>query len=360
MIEFLLGQTSLNAAGDQARAVAEQVVQRTWLNFPTLVLFAIVILALAIATVVGRYLSRQSTPTINRALVERFVLRLRVWWLMVTMLIFGLLLHRVGTIILFGLISFWAFREFITMTPTRRGDHRALFWSLILFTPLQYILIGIGKTDYVMANGARLDLYDVYSIMIPVYASLFIPARIAIAGDHKRFLERSAQITLGLLLCVYSLSHAPALLDLKLITSEGKAWDGSQAGLLFFFVLISQLSEVFQWSWSQLSGKHVVAPEISNSRTWEGCVAGSLTAGVCGGLLYWVTPFEVWWAAVFSIVISFMGFLGGMTMSAIKRNRGVQDYGTLVMGHAGVLDRIDSLCFSAPIFYHLVRFFFSS
>lgn len=356
---MLTAQIAAPAAADPAIEVAK-ASSRDWLSFPTLVLFAIVIVALGIATVVARFLSQQSAPSINRALVERFVLRLRVWWLMVAMLIFGLLLHRVGTIVLFGLISWWAFREFITMTPTRRGDHRALFWSLVLFTPLQYILIGIGKTDVVMPNGERLDLYDVYSIMIPVYASLFIPARIAIAGDYKKFLERSAQITLGLLICVYSLSHAPALLDLNLSRSNGRTWEGSQAGLLFFFVLISQLSEVFQWSWSQLSAKHVVAPEISSSRTWEGCVAGSLTAGVCGGLLYWVTPFEIWEAAVLSIIIAFMGFLGGMTMSAIKRNRGVQDYGTLVMGHAGVLDRIDSLCFAAPIFYHVTRFFFST
>ncbi len=356
----LLGESPLVEAGNQARAVAAQVVQKTWLNYPTLMLFAIVIMALGVATIVARYLSMQSTPTINRAMVERFVMRLRVWWLMVAMLIFGLLLHRIGTIVLFGFISFWAFREFITMTPTRRGDHRALFWSLILFTPLQYILIAIGKTNHVLPSGAHLDLYDLYSIMIPVYASLFIPARIAIAGDHKKFLERSAQITLGLLICVYSLSHAPALLDLTLTSSDGDLWKGSQAGLLFFFVLISQLSEVFQWCWSQISAKHIVAPEISSSRTWEGCVAGSLTAGVCGGLLYWVTPFQVWEAAMLSIIIAFMGFLGGMTMSAIKRNRGVQDYGTLVMGHAGVLDRIDSLCFSAPIFYHFVRFFFSA
>lgn len=355
----VIAQVVNSPAPDISTEVAKQT-SRYWLSFPTLVLFAIVIVALGIATVVARFLSRQSAPSINRALVERFVLRLRVWWLMVAMLIFGLLLHRVGTIVLFGLISWWAFREFITMTPTRRGDHRALFWSLVLFTPLQYILIGIGKTDIIMPNKERLDLYEVYSIMIPVYASLFIPARIAIAGDYKKFLERSAQITLGLLICVYSLSHAPALLDLNLSKSNGTPWAGSQAGLLFFFVLISQLSEIFQWSWSQLSAKHVVAPEISSSRTWEGCVAGSLTAGVCGGLLYWVTPFEIWEAAVLSIIIAFMGFLGGMTMSAIKRNRGVQDYGSLVMGHAGVLDRIDSLCFAAPIFYHITRFFFST
>jgi phosphatidate cytidylyltransferase len=270
-------------------------------------------------------------------------------------LIVGLLFHRAGTIFLFGMVSWWAFREFITMTPTRRGDHRALFWSLVVFTPLQYVLIGLSHTSWV----SNADLYGIYSIMIPVYASLFIPARIAMAGDHKRFLERSAQIQAGLLVCVYCLSFAPALLDLKLTTTAGKPWQGSNAGLLFFFVFITQISDVFSWAWNHIHGTRIIAKDVSSSRTWEGTIGGALSTGVVGALLFWVTPFTPWEAAAISITVAFMGFAGGITMSAIKRDRGVHDYGSLVIGHAGVLDRIDTLCFSAPIFYHLIRLFFS-
>jgi phosphatidate cytidylyltransferase len=119
------------------------------------------------------------------------------------------------------------------------------------------------------------------------------------------------------------------------------------------------LAEVFQWTWGRLAGKRVIAKEISSSRTWEGFIGGSLSTGSVGALLYWVTPFRIWEAAVMSIIVGMMGFAGGMTMSAIKRDRGVNDYGSLVIGHAGVLDRIDTLCFSAPVFYHLTRFFFA-
>jgi len=194
--------------------------------------------------------------------------------------------------------------------------------------------------------------------MIPVYASLFIPARIAIAGDHKRFLERSAQIQAGLMICVYCLSFAPALLYLDL-KRAGLPWNGSNAGLLFYFVLISQISDVFQWIWGRIASKRVIAKDVSSSRTWEGLVGGSLSTGIVGAMLYWVTPYEPWESATMGIVVAALGFAGGMTMSAIKRDRGVHDYGTLVRGHAGVLDRIDTLCFSAPIFYHLTRFFFT-
>jgi phosphatidate cytidylyltransferase len=340
-------------------AEVSEVVQAVWLNLPTNILLGVVLATLAVATAVSQWLQQKPPANINPALIRRFDLRVRAWWLMCAILVFGLLLHRIGTVVLFGFVSFWALREFITMTPTRRGDHRALFWALVIFTPLQYVLIGLGGTTWFRHNGRPVDFYAIYSIMIPVYASLFVPARIAIAGDSKKFLERSAQIQLGLLICVYALSHAPALLDLTLFSSNGKRWGGSNAGLLFFFVLICQLSEVFFWVSGQLIGKTVIAKDISTSRTWEGLFGGVLATGLAGICLYWVTPFEVWEAATLSMVVAGMGFLGGMTMSAIKRDRGVTDYGSLVLGHAGVLDRIDTLCFAAPVFYHLTRFFFS-
>jgi phosphatidate cytidylyltransferase len=310
---------------------------------------------LAVAYFVGRALRRQPESTANPAVVRTFNLRVRAWWMMFVILIAGLILGYVATVVLFGLISFWALREFITMTPTRRGDHRTLFWTFVFFTPLQYVLIGLGS-------------YALYTVMIPVYASLFIPARIAVAGDPKRFLERVAKIQAGLLICVYCLSHAPAILGLSLTDAARQPWivdvakgiRGSNASVLFFFVLIVQLNDVFQYMWSQLLGKHVIAPQINASRTWEGLVGGALSTMLAGMLLSWATPFGLYWAGPISGLVALAGFAGSMTMSGIKRDRGVKDYGTLVSGHAGVLDRIDSLCFAAPVFFHLTRFFFSS
>jgi len=356
-----------------------------WLNTPTCWLLGVVVGTLAVANVVVVLLKRQPEQTIDAGLLRRFELRVRAWWMMCVILIAGFLLQYIGTVILFGIVSFWALREFITLTPTRRGDHRTLFWVLVIFTPAQYVLVGLGR-----------DYYGLYSIAIPVYASLFIPTRIALSGDHKRFLERSAKISVGLLICVYALSHAPALLDLELLTWRSqpttgslstedpgagaddspaaapdaggqepssvelpRPWRGSPAGLLFFFVIVVQMGDVFQYSWSKVLGKRVIAPEINRSRTWEGFLGGAATTTVFGALLWWATPFRVWEAACMSLVIAVMGFCGGMTLSAIKRDRGVADTGTLVQGHAGVLDRIDSICFAAPVFFHLTRYFFS-
>lgn len=314
----------------------------------TFILISVILAALAVATLVSVLLGRSDAAAIDSALVRRFQAKLRVWWTMAAIFVIGSLTGRLGLVLLFAMLSFWALREFISMTPTRRGDHRTLFWIFFIFTPLQYLLIGMGS-----------DYYEFYSIMIPVYASLFIPARTAMAGDTKRFLERCAKIQAGLLVCVYSLSHAPALMDLDLVRTGGEPWDGQNVNLLMFFVLIAQLSLTLERGWSRLAGHHVIAPAVNASRTWEGVLGSMVTTGVIAALLRWATPFFWWEALLMGVVVTIMASAGTLTMSAIKRDRGVTDTGTLVQGHAGVLDQIDNVCFAAPIFYHVTRFFFT-
>lgn len=307
---------------------------------------------LAIAYAATVLLKRYPEGTLNPALIERFIHRIRAWWIMCAILVAGVLLGRVATIALFGAVSFWSLREFVTTTPTRRGDHRALFWTFFGLTPLQYVLVGFPR-----------DLYGLYSIIIPVYAYLYISARIAFAGDPKRFLERAAKIQMGLFICVYALSFAPALLNLRLRLSDGTPWGRdsylANAGLLFYLILLTQLADVFQMTWSRLVGRRVIAPAISATRTWEGFLGGVTSTTLVGALLWWATPFHFWECACMSMIVAVAAFCGNMVTSAIKRDRGVADFGTLVEGHPGVLDRIDSICFAAPVFYHLTRYFFA-
>jgi phosphatidate cytidylyltransferase len=319
------------------------------LNVRTKWLLGVLLGVLAVLYVVGRFLRQQPEGTVNPITARKFNERIRVWWLMLAILASGMLLGTVPCMILFFGMSFLALREFITMTPTRRSDHRALFWVFFVFTPLQYVFVGWGQ-----------NYYDLYSVLIPVYGSLLIPARIAISGDPKRFLERSAKIQAGLLICVYALSFAPAILTLNLETRDGQPWSGvmgSNEDLLLYFFVVVQLGDLFQFAWGKLLGRHVIAEGIHASRTWEGLIGGVVSTTLLGILFSWITPFGVWEAGLISMVTALMGFAGGMTMSAIKRDRGVTDYGTLVQGHAGLLDRIDSLCFAAPVFFHLSRLY---
>ena len=352
----------MNELATTLQAAKVMIVTNTeWLSANTYILLVVIVLALGIASLVGFLLSRREKLGVKSAILHRFNHKLRVWWMMAAIFVIGFLFHRIGVVVLFGLVSFWALREFITMTPTRRGDHRSLFWVFFIFTPLQYIMIGLGSNPPAwMGKLSTIDFYDFYSIMIPVYASLFIPARAAIAGDYKRFLERSAKIQFALLICVYSLSYAPALLDLQFIpTGQTTPWQGSNVSVLVFFVLIAQLASVLERVWGKIAGRHVIAERINASRTWEGFLGSMVTTGLISAALFWATPFFWWEAGMLGAVVTVMACAGTITMSAIKRDRGVTDTGTLVQGHAGVLDQIDNVCFAAPVFYHITRFFFT-
>ncbi len=309
----------------------------------TLALVGTVLALLGLATGVGQLLKRQSGTGLDPAAIEQFNQRIRAWWLLCAVLAASFIIPgRWAIELLFGLLSFWALREFITLTPTRMADHRALFWVFFAFTPLQYVLVAAEK-------------YQLYSVLIPVYGFLFVPARIALAGDYKRYLERCAKIQSGLMICVYCLSHAPALLHLHF---EDSSYDNRQ--LLFYFVLVVVGGDAFCYLTEKLFGRHTIVPSINANRTWEGLLGGVACASLFGMALVWATPFKLHEAALMAAIATLMGFAGGLTMSAIKRDRGVKDYGTLVQGHGGVLDRIDSICFAAPVFFHLTQYFFAA
>jgi phosphatidate cytidylyltransferase len=296
---------------------------------------------LAVASIVGWILSRRVTGGPGRVTVDNINARIRAWWMMVAIFLIATATGTSGSILLFGLISFLALREFVTLAPTRPGDHRALFWSFFVATPLQYYLVWLGW-------------YGMFSILIPVYASILLAIRTTLAGDTERFLERTAVNYWGLMICVYFVSHVPALLTLRIPT-----YGGQNAKLMIFLVLVVQLSDVLQYIWGKSIGRRRIAPSISPNKTWEGLVGGALSATAIGAALWWVTPFSPAAATLMALVITMMGFAGGLIMSAIKRDRGVKDFGTLIEGHGGVLDRIDSLCFAAPVFFHLTRYFYA-
>lgn len=296
--------------------------------------------ALVLATIVGQMLGRAASSDGARATVANMNQRIAAWWVMCAVFSLALLTGGIGSIVLFALLSFLALREFITLVDSTRADHRALVIAFFVATPVQYVLVGV-------------NWYGLFSIFIPVYVFLLIPAILAVIGDTRDFLRRTATIQWALTICVYAISHAPALLLLEI-----PGYENREALLLFYLVLVVQLSDVLQYVFGKLFGRHKIAPAVSPNKTWEGFVGGMLCATAIGTALWWATPFEPLEAAAMSLTIALAGFLGGLVMAAIKRDRGVKDYGTLIPGHGGVLDRIDSLTFAAPVFFHLTRFFF--
>jgi phosphatidate cytidylyltransferase len=311
------------------------------MNMPqeALWLFGGIVALLLLASIIGAVLNAKSNGSNDT--VANLNARVNAWWIMVAVLAVAFMLGKVATLLLFGLCSYFALREFITLTPTRTSDYWPLLLCFYVVVPMQYALIGY-------------DQYGTFAIFIPVYAFLLLPAVATFAGDTGNFLERSAKTQWGIMITVYCISHAPALLLLDI-----KGYEGSGALLLFYLLLIVQLSDVLQYVFGKLFGKTKLAPQVSPSKTVEGLVGGGLSTILIGGALYWVTPFTWQISLLMSFVIVTMGFLGGLTLSAVKRSLGAKDWGVMIEGHGGMMDRLDSVSFAAPVFFHIVRYFYT-
>jgi phosphatidate cytidylyltransferase len=278
----------------------------------------------------------QPTPTLTN-----LTQRINAWWVMVAVLGFAFLFGKDGLVILFALISFFSLREFVTLTPTRRSDHWVLLGMFVIIIPVQYWLVWT-------------EWYGLFTIFIPVYCFLLMPALTALGGDTGNFLERIAAQQWAVMISVYCMSHVPALLTLNI-----PGYEGRHILLVAFLMITVQGSDVLQYIFGKLFGAHHVAPQVSPSKTWEGLIGGLLSASLLGAALYWMTPFTPLQAGLVAFMSCLMGFLGGLVASAIKRDQGVKDWGQLIDGHGGMMDRADSLVFSAPIFFHIVRYFWT-
>ncbi|MEL7188703.1 MAG: phosphatidate cytidylyltransferase [Pseudomonadota bacterium] len=309
------------------------------MNTTMMTLFGGVFALLTIASIIGFVLSRRVTTEGGQETVSNLNARIKAWWMMIAIFAVAFYFGKTITIVLFALTSFYCLREFLSITPTRAEDHTATVAAFYLFIPLQYWLIWS-------------DWQSLFSILIPVWAFLLLPLLAVLKGETQDFLTRSAKIQWALMLNVYCISHAPALLLLDIPGFEENFL------LLFFLITVVQLSDVMQYVFGKLFGKTKVAPRVSPAKTWEGLIGGGLTASAIGAGLFWITPFTPVQAGLLAATIVFAGFAGGLVLSAVKRSLGAKDWGTMIEGHGGALDRMDSVSFSAPVFFHLVNYFF--
>ncbi|MDR3233326.1 MAG: phosphatidate cytidylyltransferase [Planctomycetaceae bacterium] len=387
------------------------------MDIPTISLFSGILVLLTAAAVTVRSLRRYIDFGVDPAILDTFRNRIRAWWILFGLLACVFFVGPLATTLFFFILSLIVLREYITLTPKSPADHRTLFALYLLLPPIQFALVAVNPDWFQHLTGIM--PFQVFSIFLPVCLFLILPCMMAVSGDPKRFLERTAKLQLGMMICVYALSYAPALLTINLplwtsnvsnkvppavsmlnrglegavIETFGGLPDGAKAEylptalssaalpndkasalppmfrilplmdgkhfqLLVFFVVIVQFGDVFQYLWSHISRRHIVAEKINATKTWEGVFGGAVTAALLAAALWYFTPFPRWWqAGLAGLAVGLMGFAGNMTMSAIKRDRGVSGYGSLIQGHSGFLDRIDSLCFAAPIFYFIVLYF---
>ncbi len=282
------------------------------------------------------FLLRSRLPEDARS---ELVSRIQSWWLMAGIFTLAMVLTRSISLAFFAFVSFMALKEYFSLVPMRRVDRRLLFWAYLVI-PIQYLLIGM-------------EWYGMFIILIPVYAFLFLPMRMVLAGETQHFLRAAGTLHWGLMAMVFSISHVAYLLVLPPELNPG----AGGAGLVLFLVFLTQFNDVAQYCWGKLLGRHKALPSVSPGKTTEGLLGGLATTMLLAWLLApWLTPLTTGQSVVAGLLIGMAGFIGDVTISALKRDLGVKDSGSLLPGHGGILDRIDSLIYTAPLFFHFIYY----
>jgi len=270
---------------------------------------------------------------------EELVARIQSWWLMFFIFAVAMALSRNVSLVFFAFISFMALKEYFSLVPTRRADRRVLFWAYLTI-PAQYVLVAM-------------EWYGMFIILIPVYAFLLLPMRMVLAGEIRHFLRAAGVMHWGLMAMVFSISHVAYLLVLPEAINPG----AGGAGLVLFLVFLTQFNDVAQYCWGKLFGRQKALPTVSPGKTVEGVIGGLVTTIALAWLLAdWLTPLSSTEALAAGALIGMAGFIGDVTISALKRDLGVKDSGSLLPGHGGILDRIDSLIYTAPLFFHFIHY----
>jgi phosphatidate cytidylyltransferase len=306
----------------------------------TFILAMGITIVLALASVIGLGLKITVAKRQPHGGIDNLNTRVNAWWAIALIVGLALFAGRAGVTLLFAFASCMALREFVAPEPGRNGDRALLLTGLCVVLPLQYLFVARGALVF-------------YTLFIPVVVVLAVPIVAAMWCEPRELhdlRERTTTVQWGLVLCVCCISHVPALLTLEI-----PGYEGRNAFLLVFFLLVVQSSDVLQYLWGKLAGRRQIAPRLSPSKTVEGMVGGVLSATALGAILAPITPFSLAEAAILSLAVTLLGFAGGLLMSAWKRRRGIKDWGTIIRGHGGMLDRLDSVCLSAPVFLHVVR-----
>jgi len=265
--------------------------------------------------------------------------RIGSWWVMIALLAAALLIGWPAVTLLFAVMSFIALREFLSLARMRPED-RLIVLVAYLTIPVSY--------GFIVA-----DIYGFYLVFMPVYVFMFLPFAMACIGQTRNYLPSAATFHWGLMTCVYNLGFAAFLMR-----TDHEALPAGPGGLVFLLLVATEANDVAQYVWGKLFGRRKIMPKVSPNKTWEGFLGGWATTAA----LVWFAgplflPLEGVPLAILALSLPIAGFAGDVTMSAIKRDIGVKDTSALIPGHGGLLDRADSLIFTAPLYFHVVAYF---
>ncbi len=267
-------------------------------------------------------------------------LTIRSWWFILIPLFLVLMINKTLFILSFCLISIFSFKEFTGAIPVRSKDKliKYLVYFLIL---VQYYWVYIGW-------------YRMFIIFVPIYIFLLLPAVMILSGETKGFIKSVGNFNWIVMLTVFSISHVAYLINLP-----EKNPEAGSIGLILYLLLLTEFNDVSQYICGKCFGKHKIIPKVSPNKTWEGFLGGliiiTLIAGFIAPLL---TPMNRLFGFLSGFFISISGFFGDSIISSVKRDLKIKDFSTLIPGHGGILDRIDSLLYTSPLFFHFIYYFY--
>jgi len=299
-----------------------------------------VLIGIVAVLIISTFITKIMKQKNNTSGLKEVEMRIRSWWVMFIIFTFALLIHSTISLIFMALLCFLALKEYFSLIPFNRSHRLVLFWAYMTI-PIQFLLIYLGW-------------YVMFIVFIPVYMFLLIPIQAIIVGETKNFLRSIATVQWGVMLMVFGLSHLAFLLVLP-----GQEESIAGAGLVLFLVVLTQANDVAQFLWGKMLGKKKIVPKVSPNKTWAGFIGGVLTTTVLAVILApLITPFSLFSSIIAGLYIGLTGFIGDVNISALKRDLNIKDTSAIIPGHGGILDRVDSLTYTAPLFFHFTRYFY--
>src|SRR5699024_1533498 len=299
-----------------------------------------VLIGIVAVLIISTFITKIMKQKNNTSGLKEVEMRIRSWWVMFIIFTFALLIHSTISLIFMALLCFLALKEYFSLIPFNRSHRLVLFWAYMTI-PIQFLLIYLGW-------------YGMFIVFIPVYMFLLIPIQAIIVGETKNFLRSIATVQWGVMLMVFGLSHLAFLLVLP-----GQEESIAGAGLVLFLVVLTQANDVAQFLWGKMLGKKKIVPKVSPNKTWAGFIGGVLTTTVLAVILAsFIAPFSLFSSIIVGLYIGLTGFIGDVNISALKRDLNIKDTSAIIPGHGGILDRVDSLTYTAPLFFHFARYFY--
>lgn len=258
------------------------------------------------------------------------------WWIICALLTFSILLGQHGIVLLFLIASLLGLREYLSVQKLEFVRTPELA-AMAVLTVAHYSFIILGWKN-------------IFLFIVPLMSFIFLPYFFLARRKINGLIQNLWASQSALMLCVYFLSFVPGLVFLNDNPTAIRKIDPIAAFLFLFFT--TELNDVFQFISGKLFGKLKLVAEISPNKTVAGFIGGLLCTSILSVIIAPIMlEINLWQSALLGFCISASGMSGDLMFSSLKRTYNVKDFSDLIPGHGGVLDRLDSMVFTAPTLY---------